>query len=236
MITPRILAATVVAVALAAGTAALSRIPFTPDRDARAALRISWRARGERVEHCRRLSESELETIPVHMRQPTVCEGGSATYQLRVVVDGTLRLDALVRGSGARGDRPMYVFHELSLPPGDHDVRVTMALYDSSGAARSRPGDDDRKHRSDSEEHGRPLAPDSSREQGSAHGDEHTREELEARDERAVRDAARDLEHAGAEETVPRTLELTERIHLRPRTMALVTYLPERRQLALLTQ
>ena len=136
MITPRILAATVVAVALAAGTAALSRIPFTPDRDARAALRISWRARGERVEHCRRLSESELETIPVHMRQPTVCEGGSATYQLRVVVDGTLRLDALVRGSGARGDRPMYVFHELSLPPGDHDVRVTNCINRPMGLRR----------------------------------------------------------------------------------------------------
>jgi hypothetical protein len=230
MTTPRVVAATAVAVALAAATAALSRVPLTPDNDARAALRISWRARGERVERCRRLSDRELEAIPVHMRQPTVCEGGSATYRLRVLVDDTVRIDALVRGSGARGDRPMYVFHELPLAPGEHVIHVALALTDSSVAApgRDRGRADDQEKLADPTEHRPPAASGTAR--------EHGRDALEDQDERAVRDAARDLEHAGADETVPRTLDLEERIHLPPRGLVLVTYLPERRRLALLTR
>ncbi|HEY9429158.1 MAG TPA: hypothetical protein VIR34_18500 [Gemmatimonadaceae bacterium] len=181
-ITPRTLVATAVAVALAAGTAALSRVPFAPDRDARAALRISWRARGERMERCRHLTERELEALPAHMRQPTICDGGGATYRLRVEVDDTLRIDALVHGSGARGDRPMYVFHELPLSPGHHELRVKFALNDPASEHAEDDRDDD------------------------------------------------------DEETVPRKLELEERVHLGPRDVALVTYLPERRRLALLTQ
>lgn len=181
-ISPRLLAATAVAVAIAAGTAALSRAPFAPDRDARAALRISWRARGERMERCRHLTQQELEALPAHMRQPTICEGGGAAYRLRVEVDDTLRIDALVHGSGARGDRPMYVFHEIPIAPGNHELRVEFALNDSA----------------------------------SDHADEDHVEDNE--------------------ETVPRELELEERVHLGPRDVALVTYLPERRRLALLTR
>lgn len=207
------------AVALAMGTAALSSVTYTPDPGAHAAIRISWRARGERIERCRRLSPQELEVIPAHMRQETVCEGGTAPYRLRVTVDDTVRIDALVHGSGARRDRPLYVFHEIRLAPGVHGVRVAFTLSDTAGARPNGADEEDAEH---------------VEEEAAEHGD---RDAGANRDEeRRVRDAARHFDHAGAEEVVPRDLALAATVTLEPRDLALITYRPESRQLELLTR
>lgn len=58
------------------------------------------------------------------MRQPEVCEGWVAPYLLSLELDGAVSLIDTVRASGARQDRPLYVFHDVTVDPGTHEVRV----------------------------------------------------------------------------------------------------------------
>lgn len=129
-------------VAGVAAVGALTRVPYTPDPDAGASLRLAWRARVPLVEECRRLSEAEQEALPVHMRREVVCEGRVASYRLEVSVDGTVRHRSTVAGAGARGDRPIYVFESLPLEPGRREVRVEFervgAMADSAAQTARR--------------------------------------------------------------------------------------------------
>lgn len=115
-----------------------TRVPFRTDGE-EARLRLSWRVRGIRIEDCRRLSAEELERLPVHMRREEVCEGRIAPYRLRVSVDGIEVENARVVPSGAREDRPLYVFREYPLTPGTREVEVSFAL-DATAAADSAAG------------------------------------------------------------------------------------------------
>jgi hypothetical protein len=91
---------------------------------AEALVRLSWRARSERVQECRQLSAAEIAALPEHMRRTEECEGRVLPYRLRVTLDGREMADALVRGGGARGDRPVYVFRDLPVAPGEHRLSV----------------------------------------------------------------------------------------------------------------
>lgn len=122
------------AVAVTAGIAALSRVPFEAEDDG-AVLRLSWRTRSERVQSCRRLSPEELAELPEHMRRTEVCEGRVLPYTLTVAVDGRTLVDDTVRGGGARGDRPIFVLRELPLAPGEHDVRVSFVRQGEAGSS-----------------------------------------------------------------------------------------------------
>lgn len=106
------------------GVGALTRFPHAVAAPTGAELRLAWRARAPLVEECRRLSDAELEALPVHMRREVVCEGRVASYRLVVTVDGVVRHEAVVRGAGARGDRPLYVFESLPVDPGAREVDV----------------------------------------------------------------------------------------------------------------
>jgi hypothetical protein len=121
----RLVLAAAVAAGLAAALAALSQVPYTPEPGPEALLRLSWRARGERVETCYELSAEEQRKLPQHMRQQRNCEGTTAEYRLRVEVDRQRRMDETVQGSGEVQVRPLYVYREVALPPGEHRVEVT---------------------------------------------------------------------------------------------------------------
>jgi hypothetical protein len=121
----RLVLAAAVAAGLAAALAALSQVPYTPEPGPEALLRLSWRARGERVETCYELSAEEQRKLPQHMRQQRNCEGTTAEYRLRVEVDRQRRMDETVQGSGEVQVRPLYVYREVALPPGEHRVKVT---------------------------------------------------------------------------------------------------------------
>lgn len=126
------LAATLLAVAGVVGLAALSKLPYAPEPGERALIRLSWRARGERVEECRQPTEDELRGLPPHMRQREICEGRISPYELRVQIDDHLALADTIHGAGAREDRPLYVFREISVSPGTHrlDVRFRQLARD----------------------------------------------------------------------------------------------------------
>lgn len=111
----------VLAWALAAG----SGLTFGWHAPARAELRLSWSARPERIERCRRLSDEELAERPAHMRQRLECEGRSATYLLTVTIDGQRVDSAVVTGGGLRQDRPLFLLRSYEVAPGARRVRVT---------------------------------------------------------------------------------------------------------------
>lgn len=115
--------------ATAAGLALMaygSAVPVPYHRSDGARLRLSWSARPERIEKCRQLSAEEQAQQGEHMRQRLECEGGFATYALRVEVDGQAIGDAVIRGAGLRHDRPLYLLKDYQVPPGSHRLRVTL--------------------------------------------------------------------------------------------------------------
>lgn len=114
----------IVAVLAAALLAALSDVPYDAGSSDQALVRLSWRVRGERVEECRRLAREELAARPAHMRQAEVCQGRVLPYRLTVALNGETVVDRLVHAAGAREDRPIYVFQEIAVRPGDYDLSV----------------------------------------------------------------------------------------------------------------
>lgn len=103
----------------------LSQVPYDAASDVESLVRLAWRTRGTRVDACRRLTDAELERLPIHMRQEEVCERRTLPYRLVVVLDGRTVVDEAVYPSGARADRPLYVYREFPMRPGRHDVEVT---------------------------------------------------------------------------------------------------------------
>lgn len=95
--------------------------------DARAVIRLAWRARGERVRECRHRTPAELQRLPPHMRQEEVCAGRILPYRLVVELDGVAAVDDVIHGAGAREDRPLYVSRDLPVPPGAHRLVVSFA-------------------------------------------------------------------------------------------------------------
>jgi hypothetical protein len=115
-----------------------SHVTIRRDPGADGVLRLAWRARPDRVEDCRPQSAEALARLPAHMRQPMICEGASASYRLQVRVDGQLALDEVLRGGGLRHDRPIYVFRELRVMPGEHEVAVQFVRIEPN--AQDQPG------------------------------------------------------------------------------------------------
>lgn len=91
-----------------------------------AQLRLSWRARPERIEECRRPSAEELAQVAEHMRQRMVCTGVEASYTLRVAVDESVVTEEVVRGGGLRHDRPLSLLRDFPVREGAHRIRVTL--------------------------------------------------------------------------------------------------------------
>ena len=116
-------------VVTAAGLAVLaygSAVPVAYHRTDAARLRLSWSAKPERIEVCRPVSDAAQAELGEHMRQRVDCEGRSATYALRVEVDGIPVGESVVRGSGLRHDRPLYLLSIYSVPPGEHRILVSL--------------------------------------------------------------------------------------------------------------
>ena len=125
----------------------LSEAPYTAEPATHGVIRLAWRARGERVRRCRRLTPDELAKLPAHMRQEEVCERAVLPYRLRVTVDGAPAIDELVRPGGAREDRPLFVFRELSVAPGAHHITVVFERASGGDAEDEHEDEGDRAQR-----------------------------------------------------------------------------------------
>ncbi len=78
--------------------------------------------------------------MPEHMRRAEICEGRLAPYALHVELDDSTAVSDTIRASGARQDRPIYVFRELRIRPGAHElhVRFTRAVPANGGQPDTR--------------------------------------------------------------------------------------------------
>ena len=192
-----------------------STIRMTPHASRDGVLRLAWTARPERVEDCRSQSEEALEKLPPHMRQAVVCEGTTASYRLQVRRAGTLILDQVVRGGGLRHDRPLYVFRDIPLPPGEVDVAVRFDRIDPKSAAapraRASASDEDRSRHDDAAGDIRAIDPERRRREG----EERLRELGEA---------------------APASLSLERRFRFDPREVILVSYDAGRRELVVIDE
>lgn len=118
----------VFAVAVTAGVGALSQVPYRAEASRDPLVRLTWRARGIRVEDCLQVPPEELEKLPVHMRRAEECVGRILPYRLTVTIDGGRAVDETVEAGGARADRPLFVFREISVSPGRHALDVTFRV------------------------------------------------------------------------------------------------------------
>lgn len=116
--------AIVVTLAGAAALAALSAWPMPGEPPGHALLRLDWRLRGEEAGDCLRPRQEDLERLPLHMRNPDACLGAVPPYHLRLWVDDALVVDEVVRGGGAREDRPLTVYRALRVTPGTRRIRA----------------------------------------------------------------------------------------------------------------
>lgn len=133
-------AAALVAVAMTAAVAWLSRVPSQLGGGAAAVIRLSWRVAGVSVEACRTRTAEELAALPAHMRSPQECQRGLAPFALDVAVGGRPVVRDTVFPKGARSDRPVYVHRDLPMQAGRAalSVRFEAVLTQDSG-----PADDD---------------------------------------------------------------------------------------------
>jgi hypothetical protein len=198
---PRVLGV-VLAIGATVGLTRASSVSLGPTGE-HAVLRLAWTARPERIEECRQQSEEELAKLPAHMRQSMACAGTTATYRLDVRWNDRLVLQQTVRGGGLRHDRPLYLFRDIDVPPGDASIRVRFDRVESVTPTAHR----DTSSRERQEER-----------DSTAMGDDRRRRELEERTR-------------GREEAIPPSLSLERRLHLESRKVILVTYDAERRDL-----
>lgn len=154
----RLVIGAALALGSAAALAALSALPYAAEPADHAVIRLAWRARGERVRACRRLTPAELAKLPPHMRQEEVCERRVLPYRLRVTIDGAPVVDELVRAGGAREDRPLFVFRNLPVAPGPHRLEVMFEREGDEGERAEREREDD--ERADARQTPRRLALD----------------------------------------------------------------------------
>jgi hypothetical protein len=130
----RHVALVVVLGALGWGLAASSAIPVAWHASDAAMLRLSWVARPERIDECRILSDAELADRPAHMRQARECRGASATYRMRLSVDGEVTAVDIHEGGGLRKDRAIFVLDEYALSPGRRHIVVQFSRVEPSVA------------------------------------------------------------------------------------------------------
>ena len=133
------LAGALLAAGATAGLVALSGVTLVVESFDGGLVRLSRRAVGERIEKCRVPSEEELAALPPHMRQKEICEGHLAPFALEVRLDGEPIVDREVRPAGVREDRPTYVFHEIPVAPGPHDLEVVFAVVQGDPAIGAAP-------------------------------------------------------------------------------------------------
>ena len=126
--------------------ALLSGVPYAAESAQRGVVRLSWRARGERVRRCRAPTDAELAKLPAHMRPREICERGMTPYRLHVTLDDSVAVDELVRAGGAENDRPLFVFAELPVAAGTHRLAVVFER-DEPDDKNSGKDDEDSEHR-----------------------------------------------------------------------------------------
>lgn len=122
----RVASAVLAALLMTFAIGALSQVPYRAESAGQAWIRLSWRVSAPRVEECRTLTPEEIAALPIHMRREEVCDSEGVPYRLRIDLNGEGVEETVIRGAGTRGDRPIYVYRELRVEPGRHQIDVSL--------------------------------------------------------------------------------------------------------------
>lgn len=113
---------------LLVGVASLSQVPLGhPPTEG--LLRLTWRMRGPVV----KVERAADPNVPVHMRPQGEFEHRPVPFALQVDLDGRRVVDREVAPAGMRGDRPLVVHEEWTLPPGRYHLRLRFAPLGPAG-------------------------------------------------------------------------------------------------------
>jgi coenzyme F420-reducing hydrogenase delta subunit len=89
-------------------------------------LVVSLKHPGLASENCRTVTEQELASTPVHMRQERVCERTRSPVRLRVAIDGKQAFETSVVPFGIWEDGNSVTVERIRIEPGEHTVRVAI--------------------------------------------------------------------------------------------------------------
>lgn len=80
------------------------------------------------------LTPEEIERLPFHMRPRSRQDIGGKRLSLSIelVIDNNTVINKVYRPGGVKQDGPLFVYQEVSLDPGDHDLLLT-ARYARTG-------------------------------------------------------------------------------------------------------
>lgn len=122
--------------AILAIIAFFSQFPWgaTPSQ---AILRLSWRINGVEI----RVPRAQDPNLPAHMRLP---EGQSydsqvRPYRCKVSIDGSPMMDQRFVSPGFHQDRPISLFQEFEIRPGQHSLEVQFNAEAVEGAPPPEP-------------------------------------------------------------------------------------------------
>jgi coenzyme F420-reducing hydrogenase delta subunit len=101
-----------------------SRVGYALPRDEGPELVVSFKHPGVTEQRCRQRTPEELQKLPLHMRQPQVCERGRVWVRLRASVDGARIVDKKYEPKGLWDDGNSLALERLPVSPGSHLVRV----------------------------------------------------------------------------------------------------------------
>ena len=124
--------------AVASGLATFSAFPWAATAPGAAVLKVAFKHVSGFAETGVVLSREELEKLPRHMRPEGGQQGVSRSRRdatVRVALDGRPILQKTYRPSGFGGDGPTFVYEELAIAPGRHQLEAT--LWEAIGSARS---------------------------------------------------------------------------------------------------
>ena len=115
----------VVALGILLGVEALAHLPLGRPAEG-AAVRLAVRTAAGKIEICRDASPAELAQLPIHMRQPRLCEEQPVAYRLTLTVDGQEARAVRAERRGMRGDRPLVIDELVAIPAGQHNLFVSL--------------------------------------------------------------------------------------------------------------
>ena len=110
---------------------AVSHLPWGRAEE-KAAIRLSWRTTGQQV----KVAKVQAPDLPAHMRLPEAqaFDWKIRPYHLSVRLDGHPTLDRAVLAPGFRRDRPLTVFQEFFVTPGEHRLEILFQGQSLAGA------------------------------------------------------------------------------------------------------
>jgi len=113
------------ALALLLGVGALAHLPLGAPADG-AAIRLAVRTSAGKLEICRDVPPEELAQLPVHMRQPRICEEQPVAYRLTLSVDGIPVHAVRAERRGLRSDRALVIDDLVLIAAGRRSLVVEL--------------------------------------------------------------------------------------------------------------